>query len=310
VGHKVLKSIKQFAKYLSHSTLPEIKDFNALRDTLCLKVFAKRYSGKRCPMPAATNQIKARMRAGEMQIGVWLGMANMVGTEIAGRAGYDWCMIDAEHGANDLFSIRDQLITLASVGCPGAVRVAENSAWQLKQVLDLGAQTVLVPMVETRAQAEAAARAVFYPPQGSRGMAAGVVRASGYGAEPDYASSANEQVCLMVQVESRAGVENIDAIAGVDGVDCVLIGPSDLAADMGLLDQPDSPELNEAMAHVMARTRAAGKTAGIFCLSEKDMPLYRDLGARFMAVASDISILSSGLRSQAQSVRQRLAVKD
>lgn len=260
-------------------------------------------------MPAETNQIKTRMRAGEMQIGAWLGMANAVATEIAGRAGYDWCMIDAEHGASDLFSIRDQLITLASVGCPGAVRVAENATWQLKQVLDLGAQTVLVPMVETGAQAEAAARAVFYPPQGIRGMAAGVVRASGYGAEPDYASRANEQICLMVQVESRAGVENIDAIAGVDGIDCVLIGPSDLAADMGLLDQPDAPQLDEAMAHVMERTRAAGKTAGIFCLSEKDMPRYRDMGARFIAVASDIVSLSDALRSKADTVRGILAVK-
>jgi len=110
-------------------------------------------------------------------------------------------------------------------------------------------------------------------------------------------------------VESRAGVENIDAIAGVEGVDCVLIGPSDLAADMGLLDQPDSPELNDAMAHVIGRTRAAGKTAGIFCLSEQDMPRYRDMGARFIAVASDIVSLSDALRGKANTVRDILTIK-
>ena len=254
-------------------------------------------------MPAPENLIKSRMLAGDLQIGCWLGSGSTGGAEIAGAAGFDWCLIDAEHGVHDLPSIRDQLNALAAVGCPSAIRVADNEPWMLKQALDLGAQTVLVPMVNSADEAKAAVRSVRYPPAGNRGLAAAVVRASGYGAQPDYAVTADDQICLMVQVETRESVDNIDEILSVDGVDCILIGPFDLAADMGFLADPNAPQVMDAIAHIMARTAAAGKGVGIFCLRPEDLPKYRGMGANFIAVASDVVSLRTALTSRAAEAR-------
>ncbi|MEL7116475.1 MAG: HpcH/HpaI aldolase/citrate lyase family protein [Pseudomonadota bacterium] len=257
-------------------------------------------------MPAPTNLIKSRLQSGDMQLGAWLNLASPVGTEILAGAGYDWCLIDAEHGGLDTRDVRQGLMALAAVGCPAAVRVAANEGWLLKQVLDLGAQTVLVPMVGSGAEAQAAADAVRYPPDGARGLAAGVVRASGYGATPDYATSANAQICLMVQAETRAAVDDIDAIAAVEGVDCVFVGPSDLAADMGYLGDTGAAEVQEAIAHIMARTRAAGKAVGMFCLNPDDLQRYADLGARFITVASDVNLLRTAATGRLAAARASL----
>jgi len=257
-------------------------------------------------MPAPKNTIKTKLLSGDLQIGAFLDLASTTVAEIAGRAGYDWCLVDGEHGPSDTAQIRDQLMALASVGCPALVRVPCGEDWVLKRALDIGAQTLLVPMVDTAAQAEAVARAVRYAPEGTRGLAAGVVRASGYGAEPDYMHTANDQICLMVQAESRAAVENVDAIAATPGVDCVFVGPSDLAADMGHLGNPGAPEVVEAITHIMARTRAAGKAVGMFCLDPGQLARYRDMGATFIAVASDVVSMTSVLRSRAAEAREQL----
>lgn len=257
-------------------------------------------------MPAPENLIKTRLKAGHTQLGLWLNLACDVSAELAGQVGFDWCLIDAEHGSSSLPMVRAQLMALAAAGCPAAVRVAENKAWMLKQALDLGAQTVLVPMVGSGAEAAAAANAVYYPPKGARGLAAGVVRASGYGAVPDYASTANDQICLMVQAENRAALDNIDDIAGTEGVDCVFIGPSDLAADMGHLGNSAAPEVQEAIAHIMARSLAAGKAVGMFCLNPSDVPRYRDLGATFINVASDVNALRLTLAERLAAARSGL----
>jgi 4-hydroxy-2-oxoheptanedioate aldolase len=253
-----------------------------------------------------TNPIKARLAQGETLAGVWLNLASATTAEIVGEAGYDWCLVDGEHGANPIDRMRDQLIALKAAGCPAALRVAENRAWMVKQALDAGAQTVVVPMVSTGEEARAAAAAMRYPPQGIRGMGAGVVRASGYGLNPDYMFKANDEVCLMVQAETRAAVDNIDAIAATPGVDAVFIGPSDLAADMGHMGDTTAPEVEEAIAHVMARTQAAGKHVGMFCLTPAHLPRYRDLGARFIAVASDVVVFASAIRARATEVREAL----
>jgi len=258
-------------------------------------------------MPAAQNPIKAKLAAGDMQIGAFLDLASPIVAEIAGSAGFDWCLIDAEHGPSDTALIRDQLVALAAVGCPAAVRVPVGEPWVLKRALDVGAQTVLVPMVDTAQQAAVAARAVRYPPEGNRGLAAGVVRASGYGAMADYMHTANDQICLMVQAESRAAVDNIDAIAATPGVDCIFVGPSDLAADMGYLGNPGAPEVRDAIKHVMARTQAAGKAAAMFCVEPAQLAAYRDMGATLIAVASDIGMLGAGLRDRAAEARKRLS---
>jgi len=250
--------------------------------------------------------IKQRLEAGETLIGAWLNLGSLVTAEIAGQSGFDWCLVDAEHGPNAISGIRDQLIALAAAGCPSAVRVAANEAWMLKQALDAGAQTLVVPMVGTAAEAAAAAGAVRYPPRGRRGLAAGVVRASGYGRDPGYMHSANEGICLMVQAETQAAVDNIDAIAGTHGIDGVFVGPSDLAADMGYLGDTGASEVQEAIAHVMSRARAAGKIVGMFCLTPADLPRYRDTGAQFLAVASDVVLLRAALTGHAAEARAAL----
>jgi len=252
------------------------------------------------------NLIKKRLHAKELQIGAWLGMGSGPVAEITGRAGFDWCMIDGEHGVNDLTSLRDQLVALSSVNCPAAVRVADAQPWMLKQALDIGAQTVLVPMIDTPEQAQAMASAVRYAPQGTRGLAAGVVRASGYGAKPDYAANANAQTCLMVQAESRCAVENVDAIAAVDGVDCIFIGPSDLAADMGYLGESEVVEVQNAIEHVIKRTVAAGKAAAMFCLNPDQVGRYVEMGATFIAVASDVVTLNQSMRARVSELRKLL----
>jgi len=257
-------------------------------------------------MPAPENTLKTRLLAGEMQIGAFLDLGSTVVAEIAGQAGYDWCLIDGEHGPSEVPMMRDQLVALASVGCPAMIRVPCDQDWVIKRALDIGAQSLLVPMVDSGAQAAAIVSAVRYAPEGTRGLAAGVVRASGYGAEPDYMHSANAQICLMVQAESRASVENIDEIAATPGVDCVFIGPSDLAADMGHLGNPTAPEVIEAIKHVMTRTKAAGKAVGMFCLNPADLGRYRDMGATFIAVASDVVLATSSLRARAAEARAQL----
>ncbi len=257
-------------------------------------------------MPAPENTIKSRLLAGEVLIGAFLDLASPAIAEIAGQAGFDWCLIDGEHGPNEVPQIRDQLVALRSVGCPAVVRAPHGAVWALKRLLDIGAQTILVPMVDSAEDARTAARALRYPPQGNRGLAAGVIRASGYGAQPDYMHTANDQVCLMVQAESRAALAEIDAIAATEGVDCVFVGPSDLAADMGYLGNPGAGEVQEAIAHIIARTRAAGKPVGIFCLDPAEMPRYRAMGASFVAVANDIGALAGGLRARAAEARAAL----
>ena len=257
-------------------------------------------------MPTPENMIKTRLVSDEVQIGAWLGMGSAVATEIAGQAGYNWCMIDGEHGAYDLPSLRAQLITLAAANCPAGVRVAENEPWMIAQALDIGARTILVPMVNTVAEAQRAVQAAYFPPNGARGMASAVVRASGYGLDSDYSLGANRQTCLMVQAETQQAVENVDEIAELDGVECVFVGPSDLAADMGCIGDIDAPQVQEAIAHVLGRARAAGKGAAMFCLNPSDVAKYRDMGANFIAVASDVAAFSAVMRGRVAEVRNAL----
>jgi len=255
-------------------------------------------------MSAQANRIKAALARGEMQIGVWLGLTSPAVAEIAGGAGFDWALIDAEHGPNDLARIEAQLRALAATGTPAAVRVPAGEAWMLKRVLDLGAQTVMVPMVETGDDAARLARAMRYPPEGTRGIAHALVRASGYGADRDYLRTANAEICLIVQAESRRAVENIDAIAGTPGVDAVFVGPADLAADLGHPGDPGAPEVRAAIARVAAGVQKAGKALGYLSFDPAEFVAARDRGVRFLAVAADVTALGGALRSRAAEARR------
>ena len=175
-----------------------------------------------------------------------------------------------------------------------------GEAWLIKQVLDAGAQTLLIPMVESAAEARDLVRAMRYPPDGIRGSGAALARASHFADIPDYIATANDQMCLLVQVETRAGIDALDEILAVDGVDGVFIGPSDLAADMGHMGDASQADVAEVIEDALARIRAAGRAAGILALDDATIRRYRDWGANFLAVGIDVVML-------AQTARQTLA---
>ncbi|MFQ6548187.1 HpcH/HpaI aldolase family protein [Aestuariibius sp. 2305UL40-4] len=246
-------------------------------------------------MPAPKNLLKFALARGDVQHGLWLALASASVAELAGGAGLDWCLIDAEHGPNTLTTIQAQLQALAAQNCPAVVRVPAGDEWILKQVLDLGCQSVLVPLVHSAEEARAAASAVRYPPQGARGMGAALARASDYSRITDYVATANDQICLLVQAESAAAIEAIDDIAAVDGVDGVFIGPADLSADMGYPGRPDAPEVERAIDHAITRITAAGKAAGIITFDPNRFAEYREKGVTFLGVGGDATILSDAL---------------
>lgn len=248
-------------------------------------------------MPAPINTLKAALTRGETQCGLWLTMASAMSAEIAGKAGFDWCLIDAEHGPNTLTTISAQVQALAGTPAKSAIRVPMGEDWMLKQVLDLGVQTIVVPMVNTPEQAAQVAAAVRYPGEGSRGMGAVLARASGYGEIVDYVSSANDQICLFVQIESAQAVQNVDAIAATPGVDGVFVGPADLSADMGFVGQLDHPDVTAAIDHVYARCKAAGKFIGTIVFDEKDYQAQIDRGVTFLGLGGDSYLLQTAMRA-------------
>ena len=250
-------------------------------------------------MAAPRNAFKAALREGRFQLGLWVALGSAYAAEILSGSGYDWLLIDGEHGPNDMPLISAQIGALRHSPSHAMVRPPMGEAWLLKQLLDQGVQTFLIPMVESAAEAEALVRAVRYPPHGIRGVGAGLGRASDFNRVPDYLATANDEICLIVQIESRAGLAAIDEIAAVEGVDGLFIGPSDLAADMGLLGEPGAPEVLAAITDAFQRIKAAGKARGIMTESLPQAEIYRDLGADFMAIGTDVTCLVSaadGLR--------------
>ena len=225
-----------------------------------------------------------------MLFGCWLSLADIGAAEIMGTMGFDWVLIDGEHSPNDIRSMRDQLIALQSSDSCALVRVPVGDSRLIKQVLDIGAQTVLVPMVESAEQARELVRAVRYPPNGIRGVGAAATRASNFAWHENYVQTADEQICLLVQVESRAGVAALDDILAVEGIDGVFIGPADLSADLGFAGKPTTPAVQAVIADVLKKTAAAGKLAGIMSLGDGTQQ-YIDDGARMIAVAIDIVLL-------------------
>ena len=251
-------------------------------------------------MPAPLNPFKARLKAGERLIGCWMSLADLYAAEILGSAGFDWIVVDGEHAPNDIRSIRDQLIALEASPTQAVVRVPIGEARLIKQVLDLGAQTVMVPMVESAAQAAELVRACRYPPKGLRGVGAAASRATRFSAMSDYVATADDQICLLVQVESRAAVAAIDDIIAVEGVDGVFIGPADLSTDMGFAGNARAPEVEEVILATLARIAAAGKAPGILSTQPETTALYRDGGAQFLAVGIDVLMLARTARAAAE----------
>lgn len=250
-------------------------------------------------MPALPNTFKARLGAGDRMIGCWLGFADLYAAEIMGTAGFDWVVVDGEHAPNDIRSIRDQLIALEASSSHGVVRLPVGETWMIKQALDIGAQTLLIPMVESAEQAAELVRACRYPPDGVRGAGASLSRASRFSAIPDYVATANAEICLLVQVESRAGIAALDDILAVDGVDGVFIGPADLAADMGYRGDSSVPQVQEVILAALQRIAASPKAAGILSTTDASTEAYRQAGAQFHAVGIDVVLLARVLRETA-----------
>ena len=246
-------------------------------------------------MPAPCNEFKKRLLAGEKLIGCWLGLTDGYAAHMMGTVGFDWLLIDGEHAPNDIRSIRDQVIALEGSQSAPVVRLPIGETWLIKQVLDLGVQTILVPMVESADQARELVQAMRYPPAGRRGVGAALARASGYSGFDDYVATADDQMCLLVQVETRAGLNALEEIAQVEGVDGVFIGPADLSADFGA--SPSDPDMHARVLDALRAVEATGKAPGIISTEDKVIADYFGAGARFVAVGIDLLMMLKTARS-------------
>jgi len=251
-------------------------------------------------MSAPVNTLKSRLAAGEVLHGCWLGLSDGYTTEIAATAGFDWLLVDGEHAPNDVRSLSDQAARILPSNSQLIIRPVDDDPAKIKQMLDIGAQSLLIPMVESAEQAQRAFEATRYPPEGMRGVGAALARASGFAGIPDYLTTANDQICLIVQVESRAGLAALDDIAAVEGIDGIFIGPSDLAADMGHHGKPDAPEVVDAILDALKRIRAKGLTAGVLATDPEFAKQCKSAGANFVGVGIDVTLFAGALRSLAK----------
>lgn len=254
-------------------------------------------------MPAPHNPFKAALKQNRLQMGCWLGLANPYSAEISAHAGFDWLLIDGEHAPNDLRSIVAQMQVIAASNSHAVVRPPIGEAWMIKQLLDGGAQSLLIPMVESGDQAKALVEAVTYPPHGIRGVGAALARASDFSAIPDYLQTARNEICLLLQVENRKGLAALDDILAVDGVDGVFIGPSDLAADLGHIGQAGHPDVRQTVLQSIEKIVASGKAAGILTLAPDMQQACKALGATFIATDIDVTLFTRAIRQAGDHAR-------
>jgi len=254
-------------------------------------------------MHTPPNTFKKAIAEPGARIGLWLGLGDPYTAELCATAGFDWLLVDGEHGPNDLRSMLGTLQAVAPYPLHPVVRVPHGDAALIKQVLEIGATSLLVPMVESAEHARALVRATRYPPQGMRGVGSGLARSSRWSSYPKYLHEANERICLLVQVETVEALAQIDAIAAVEGVDGVFIGPSDLSASMGYLGEPAHPEVRAAIDAAIGHILAAGKAPGVLTVDEALARHYIDLGARFVAVGVDATLLARATRALAAAFR-------
>ena len=248
------------------------------------------------PYSSFPNSFKRRLLAGERLIGCWCSLANPITTEVLGVAGFDWILLDGEHSPNDIITFIPQLMALKdSVSAP-IVRPSWNNPVELKRLLDGGFYNFLIPFIESAEEAKRAVAATRYPPQGFRGVSVSQ-RSNKFGSVKDYFTGINDQICVMVQIESRKGVEAVAEIAKTEGIDGIFVGPSDLAAGFGHLGNANHPEVQAAMAQIVAAAKAAGKPIGILAPVEADARRYMEQGITFVAVGSDLGVFRSGTQA-------------
>jgi 2-dehydro-3-deoxyglucarate aldolase len=235
------------------------------------------------------NQLRADLRAGKRLIGCWASLAAPITAEILGLAGFDWILLDGEHSPNDVTTFVPQLMALKGSSSATVVRPPCNEPVIIKRLLDIGFHNFLLPYVETADQARSAVASTRYPPKGIRGVSV-AHRSNMYGTVQGYFPAIDDNIAILVQIESRKGFGAADEIAAVEGVDGLFVGPSDLAAAFGHLGNANHPEVQDAIRHIFARAHAAGKAAGILAGVEEDARRYLDWGATFVAVGSDLGL--------------------
>ena len=241
------------------------------------------------PYAAFPNRFKQDLVASRRLIGCWCSLGSPITTEVLGLAGFDWILLDGEHSPNDVLTFIPQLMALKDSPSAPVVRPAWNDPVEIKRLLDAGFYNFLVPMIESADAARAAVAATRYPPEGIRGVSVSQ-RGNRYGTIKDYLQRANEQVCVLVQVETRKGLERAGEIAAVDGVDGVFVGPSDLAAGLGHIGQPGHPDVQQAIAQICATVKARHKPLGTLAPVEADARRYLEMGFSFVAVGSDLGV--------------------
>ncbi|MEE4612237.1 4-hydroxy-2-oxoheptanedioate aldolase [Serratia marcescens] len=251
-----------------------------------------------------TNHFKRALQEKRPQIGLWLGLCSSYSAELLAGAGFDWLLIDGEHAPNNVQTVLGQLQAVAPYPSQPVVRPPWNDAVIIKQLLDVGAQTLLIPMIQNAEQARDAVRATRYPPHGVRGVGSALARASRWNRVPDYLQQADEQMCVLVQIETREAVKNLDAILQVEGVDGVFIGPADLSVDMGFAGNPQHPEVQRTIDDAIARIRAAGKAPGILMANKALAQRYLEAGALFVAVGVDTTLLARAAEALADEFKQ------
>lgn len=252
------------------------------------------------PYQGVPNQFRADLRAGKRLIGLWSSLAHPITAEVAGLAGFDWIVLDGEHSPNDIATFMQQLMALKDSSAAPVGRPPWNDPVIVKRMLDLGFYNLIIPMVESAEQARLAVASTRYPPQGIRGVALST-RSNRYSTVPDYLGQINESITLLVQIETRKGVEAIDEIARVEGVDGIFVGPSDLAASYGHLGNPGHADVQAVMKHVYEHALAAGKPVGTLAPVEADARRYMEWGATWVAVGSDLGLF----RNATQALRDK-----
>jgi 4-hydroxy-2-oxoheptanedioate aldolase len=244
------------------------------------------------------NAFKRALKAGKRQIGLWSSLASNYSVEVIAGAGFDWLLLDCEHSPNDLESLLTQLQAAAPYPAHPVVRVPWNDMVTIKRVLDIGAQSLLVPYVSTPEEARSAVSFTRYPPAGARGVA-GTTRATRFGRVKDYARRAHEELCVLVQVETQAALDNIEPICAIEGIDGVFIGPADLHASLGHAGEIAHPQVKPRIDEAIRRIRKWGKAPGILTPNEADARHWLECGALFVAVGADVGILARGAEALA-----------
>lgn len=253
-------------------------------------------------MDLPANQFKRALREGRHQLGLWCSLPGAYAAEAVAGSGFDWLLFDTEHSPGDPLTVLAQLQAVASYPVSAVVRPAGNDAVLIKRLLDFGAQTLLIPYVQTAEEARVAVAAMRYPPTGIRGVS-GVTRATRFGRIPNYGKRAGEELCLLVQIETQEALDNLEAITSVDGVDGVFIGPADLAASLGHVGEPGHPEVKALIENAIVRIKAIGKPAGILTPDNAFAARCIEIGTLFTAVGVDAAMLVRATEALARQFR-------